>query len=295
MESLKKKRMTKWTHLQNRTRSQIPKPRRDPGRVPATLPERWRRRAGLMKTPFPETIRSLKRERDAPVSCRVHKPHPLNCSLWSFLIWDRVLFCFVLFFSSKINIPSPNRTNISSAWSKRDLSHKASWRWAPPRSSGRLHPSPVLKTRKLPCATFVLLVFSGFIHFQKIKGQFPSLRSLGWFLNAVNHVNHKHTWETKVVILRPLSIMAPPWLGRQRICLQCRRPGFRPWVGKIPWQWLPTLVFLPGGFHGQRSLAGYTPRGHKESDMTEQHKQLSLDKLTLSKVESKVELIQQAL
>ena len=33
-----------------------------------------------------------------------------------------------------------------------------------------------------------------------------------------------------------------------RIHLQCRRPGFNPWVGKIPWRraWQPTLVFLPG-------------------------------------------------
>ena len=31
----------------------------------------------------------------------------------------------------------------------------------------------------------------------------------------------------------------------------------------------PTLVFLPGEFHGQRSLAGYSPWGCKESDMTE--------------------------
>ena len=29
-------------------------------------------------------------------------------------------------------------------------------------------------------------------------------------------------------------------------------------------------VFLPGEFHGQRSLVGYSSRGHKESDMTEQ-------------------------
>ena len=38
-----------------------------------------------------------------------------------------------------------------------------------------------------------------------------------------------------------------------------RRPGFSPWVGKIPWkrEWLPIPVFLPGKFHGQRSLAGY--------------------------------------
>ena len=43
-------------------------------------------------------------------------------------------------------------------------------------------------------------------------------------------------------------------------------------VGKIPWRrkWQPTPVFLPGEFHGQRSLAGYSPWGRKESDMTEQ-------------------------
>ena len=34
--------------------------------------------------------------------------------------------------------------------------------------------------------------------------------------------------------------------------------------------WQPTPVFLPGEFHGQRSLAGYSPWDHKESDMTEQ-------------------------
>ena len=41
--------------------------------------------------------------------------------------------------------------------------------------------------------------------------------------------------------------------------------------GKIPWRrkWQPTLVFLPGKFHTQRSLEGYSPRGHKELDMTE--------------------------
>ena len=35
-------------------------------------------------------------------------------------------------------------------------------------------------------------------------------------------------------------------------------------------EWLLTPVFLPGEFHGLRSLAGYSPRGHKESDMTKQ-------------------------
>ena len=63
-----------------------------------------------------------------------------------------------------------------------------------------------------------------------------------------------------------------PWgLRWQRICLQCRRPGFYPWVGKIPWrrEWLPIPVFLPGKFHEQRSLTGYSPWGCKEWDMTE--------------------------
>ena len=42
-------------------------------------------------------------------------------------------------------------------------------------------------------------------------------------------------------------------------------PGSIPGVGKIPWRrkWQPTPVFLPGKFHGQRSLVGYSPWGRK--------------------------------
>jgi len=49
--------------------------------------------------------------------------------------------------------------------------------------------------------------------------------------------------------------------------------GFSPWVGKIHCgrEWLPTPLFLPGEFHGQRTLAGYSPWGCKELDMTKQH------------------------
>ena len=45
-----------------------------------------------------------------------------------------------------------------------------------------------------------------------------------------------------------------------------------PWDGKIPWRrkWQSTSVFLPGKSHGQRSLGGYSPWQHKESDKTEQ-------------------------
>ena len=47
------------------------------------------------------------------------------------------------------------------------------------------------------------------------------------------------------------------------------------WVQSLgredPWKrkWQPTPVFLPADFHGQKSLAGYSPCGHKESDTTE--------------------------
>ena len=60
--------------------------------------------------------------------------------------------------------------------------------------------------------------------------------------------------------------------GREPAC-QCRkrkRRGFDPWVGKVPWRrsWQPTAVFLLGESHRRRSLAGYSPWGHKESDRT---------------------------
>ena len=60
----------------------------------------------------------------------------------------------------------------------------------------------------------------------------------------------------------------PGWLRGKESACQCRRctrPGSNPWVGKIPWRkkWQPTPVCLPGKSHGQRSLVGYYPRGHK--------------------------------
>ena len=72
-------------------------------------------------------------------------------------------------------------------------------------------------------------------------------------------------WETGM-----LSLLE--WWWRTR-CRRRRRErcGFAPWVGKIPWRraWQPTPVLLPGKFDGQRNLAGYSPRGRKELDMTE--------------------------
>ena len=77
-----------------------------------------------------------------------------------------------------------------------------------------------------------------------------------------------------VASMQPLGL--PRWLSGKEFACQCwrrRRRGFNSWVGKISWRrkCQPTAVFLPGEFHGQRSLMDYSPWGCKESDTTEPH------------------------
>ena len=74
----------------------------------------------------------------------------------------------------------------------------------------------------------------------------------------------------KVIKSQLTNKKLPWWLRLLKIGLQCRRPGFDPWVRKILWrkEWLPTPAFWPGEFHGQRSLTGYSPWGRKELDTT---------------------------
>ena len=52
---------------------------------------------------------------------------------------------------------------------------------------------------------------------------------------------------------------------------ESKKCGFKPWVGRIHWRRAgqPTLVFLPGEFHGQRSLTCHGPLGRTELDTTE--------------------------
>ena len=64
------------------------------------------------------------------------------------------------------------------------------------------------------------------------------------------------------------------WLRGKEFACECRRRRrcrVDPWVRKILWnrRWQLTPKFFPGKLHGQRSLAGYSPWGRKESDMTE--------------------------
>ena len=71
---------------------------------------------------------------------------------------------------------------------------------------------------------------------------------------------------TPIILLRDFPCGSAGKKKKKKICLQCGRPQFDPWVGKISWrrERLSTPVFWPGEFHGL-----YSPWGCKESDMTE--------------------------
>ena len=58
----------------------------------------------------------------------------------------------------------------------------------------------------------------------------------------------------------------PLWFSVKEPTCKCRRCGFHPWVGKIPWRrkWLPTPLVLPEKSHGHRRLVGYSPQGLQE-------------------------------
>ena len=93
-------------------------------------------------------------------------------------------------------------------------------------------------------------------------------------LTTIRHSSHPVSFMAFLIIV-PMDILgfSGGASGKELSC-QCRRCWrcrFNLWVGKIPCrrEWLPTSVFLPGEFHGQSSLAGYSPRGHKELDTTD--------------------------
>ena len=74
-----------------------------------------------------------------------------------------------------------------------------------------------------------------------------------------HHTNVFHaSWELPIWLRSGEVSRASLWLRWWRICLQCRRPEFDPWIGKIPWrrERLPIPVFLPGKSHGQRFNSG---------------------------------------
>ena len=94
------------------------------------------------------------------------------------------------------------------------------------------------------------------------------LQSIKWWRAEHGWMTHTPTPPTHIYSLTLIACSS----DGKRICLQCRRPRFDPWVGKILWRRKrqSTPVFLPGKSHGQRSLVGYSLWGCKELDTTEQ-------------------------
>ena len=83
------------------------------------------------------------------------------------------------------------------------------------------------------------------------KGEDPAVCILTTNLklcSLVARVDLKSTYKGELPSCNQVQGGLPLYFNHYRICLQCRRPGFYPWVGKIPWRrkWQPTSVFLPG-------------------------------------------------
>ena len=97
----------------------------------------------------------------------------------------------------------------------------------------------------------------------------PSHPLLSPSLPAPNPSKHQSLFQCQVGLLRQTR-----WLRQLRICLQCGRTGFHPWVGEISWRIAcnPFQYSCLKNPHGSGSLAGYSPWGHKESDITGQLK-----------------------
>ena len=99
-------------------------------------------------------------------------------------------------------------------------------------------------------------------HFSVLAWRIPGTREPGGLPSLGSH-RVGHDWSDLAAARVQKSF--PGGASSKESACQCRkhkRPGFCPWVGKIPWRraWQPTPLFLPGKFHGQ-SLPGYSPLG----------------------------------
>ena len=109
----------------------------------------------------------------------------------------------------------------------------------------------------------------------------PAPASISWHLapttvRVQGQTCFTHTFPSTIAFFFPWSssmwwLELPRWRSGKESACQTRRCGFNSSLRKVPWsrKWQPTAVFLPGKFHGQRSLAA-TVHDVAESDTTEQ-------------------------
>ena len=133
------------------------------------------------------------------------------------------------------------------------------------QAPGPIHPLPASTAayslcRETHSTSLKLKQHTQAFHIEALITPYLFISTDPYCLTHSSHTLHLHT------LVCPHSPTGLPWWVRQsRICLQCGRPRFSPWVGKVPWRrkWQPTPVFVPGESHGQRSLVGYSPWGPK--------------------------------
>ena len=119
----------------------------------------------------------------------------------------------------------------------------------------------ILQVLSLLCATLSLYVSTGKAMALTIWIFVGEVMSL--FFNILSRCIIAFLPRSKSLLISWLQSLSGGASGKDPAC-HCRRhkkPWFDPWVKMIPWRrkWQPSPVFLPGEFHAQRSLAGYSP------------------------------------
>ena len=137
-------------------------------------------------------------------------------------------------------------------------------------SSEEIRPSPFSHGSNIPMED------SSFLEFSFIAGNvlLLFLKILNW---SIVNLLIQCCLSFKVQQSDSVTIYIYIWLlwwlsGKESTCNE-GATWLDPWVGKIPWRRAkqPTPVFLPGESHGQRSLVGYNPESHKESEDVTKH------------------------
>ena len=98
-----------------------------------------------------------------------------------------------------------------------------------------------------------------------VSSHLRGCRRTGWAQSNCSSASLQWVFVSSIVMAASLVTD-----GKESAC-NVGDPGLIPGSGRPAWrrEWQPTTVFLPGEFHGQRSLEGYSTWGHKESDTTE--------------------------
>ena len=101
-------------------------------------------------------------------------------------------------------------------------------------------------------------------------GQTQQISELGQH-GRIMHFSPKLSQNVWKLGKRDFNFRVVHWLSGKEFTCQCRRHRFNLRVGKIPWRrkWQPTPALLSGKSQRQRSLVGYSPWDHKETDKTE--------------------------